>query len=104
MAQFDAHRNLDPRTRNEIPFLIDVQSGLLAEIKTRVVVPLVRANAVSRPFSRLNPKFRVNGLAVVLDTAQIAGIPKNALGPVVANLARSRDTIVAAIDVLITGV
>jgi len=40
MAQFDVHRNLDARSRNTFPYLLDVQTGLLDVLSTRVVVPL----------------------------------------------------------------
>jgi len=104
MAQFDVHRNLDPQSRGELPFVVDIQSDLLSHLGSRVVIPLVTAEAQSPPVSRLNPRVLVQGRQLLLDTAQIVGVPKSALGPVVANLMGSRDAVVAAVDVLIAGV
>lgn len=104
MAQFDVYQNPNARTRNEFPYLVDVQSDLLSGLTIRVVVPLVRLKSLGQPLSRLNPGFLVKDQDLALATTHIAGVPKTVLGPVVANLAHSRDTIIAAIDVVITGV
>ena len=37
MTQFTLHRNPNPRTHTDIPFLLDVQSDLLSVLATRVV-------------------------------------------------------------------
>ena len=49
MAQFSVHRNKNPRTRAEIPFLLDVQSDLLDHLDTRVVAPLAKARSFGGP-------------------------------------------------------
>ncbi|MCC7049103.1 MAG: CcdB family protein [Alphaproteobacteria bacterium] len=104
MAQFDVHQNTDPRSRDEIPFLVDIQSDFLSSLSTRAVVPLIRAKTFGKPISRLNPEFRIKGQALVLSTAELAGVPRAALGPAVANLAHAGDAIIAAVDLLITGI
>ena len=38
MGAFAVHRNLDARTQGDLPFLLDVQSEVLAILGTRVVV------------------------------------------------------------------
>jgi toxin CcdB len=43
MGRFDVHENPNPATRQTVPFLLDVQTGLLSHLSTRVVVPLVSA-------------------------------------------------------------
>jgi len=40
MAQFTIYKNKDPHTRSALPFLLDIQSDLLSDLETRVVVPL----------------------------------------------------------------
>jgi toxin CcdB len=104
MAQFDIHRNLNPDTRRLFPYLLDVQSDLLAPMATRVVVPLARANALGRPVERLNPRFTVERADVVMDTPEIAGVPARMLGEVVDSAAIRRADIVAALDFLFFGV
>ena len=49
MAQFDFYRNPDPRTNPTVPYLLNVQSGLLDVLATRVVVPLVKAAEMGKP-------------------------------------------------------
>ena len=78
MAQFTVCRNKNPQTRSAVPFLLDVQNGLLADLETRVVVPLC-------PLS-------------------LAGIPKSELGVPVTRVEQYRFEIIAAIDFLLTGI
>ena len=56
MAQFTLYRNKNPRSRAAAPFLLNVQSDLLEEMHSRVVIPLTKAAAQLpgdfRPLSR----------------------------------------------------
>ena len=62
MAQFDVYRNKNANSRVDIPFLLDVQSDLLAHIDTRVVIPLAKAGSFSGPpGATLNPLFEFGG-------------------------------------------
>ncbi len=104
MAQFDVYRNPDPRTQGFIPFLLNVQSDLLEQLSTRVVVPLVLTSEMSRPAARLNPQFEIDGIAVVMSTAELAGISSRALGAQVLSLQNKRTEIINALDLLVTGI
>ena len=105
MAQYDVFRNPNPSTRNRIPFLLDVQSGLLESLVTRVVVPLAIPEVLAgKPAERLNPKLLVEGRTLVMLTPELAGVPRSALGPRVANLSSARTEIVGALDILFTGI
>ncbi len=105
MPQYDVYRNRNPATRAAIPFLLDIQSDLLDALATRVVVPLAHQPADAAPaIARLMPEFEVEGRRVVLVTPQLAGVSRTVLGARVASLAEHRHTIVAALDVLVTGV
>jgi len=101
--QCDVHVNPDT-AQDYAPFLLDVQTDLLAELDTRVVVPLVRASTFGRRASRLHPEFTVDGERVVMATHLIAAIRRAGLGPHVGSLASQRDTVIAAVDVLLSGV
>lgn len=105
MAQFDVYRNPNPSSRGRIPYLLDVQSGLLDPIATRVVVPLCKPEVLSgKPAERLNPGFEIEGRKLFLLTPELAGLPRKVLGDPVANLATERREIIAALDLVFTGI
>jgi toxin CcdB len=47
MALFTIYRNKNARTKTTFPFLVDVQSDLLEDLQTRVVIPLSKAAALT---------------------------------------------------------
>lgn len=104
MAQFDIHRNLNPETKKLFPYLLDVQSDLLDVIATRVVVPLAREEAIGKPAQKLNPSVRMEGATLIMNTAEIAGVPKRILGEVVGSASHRRGEMIAALDVLFFGI
>lgn len=105
MAQFGVHRNPNPQTRALMPFLLDVQSDLLADLGTRVVVPLCPASAMKGKLVRtLMPVFLIDSKSCAMLTPQLAGIEKKKIGPKVADLAAHRNEIIAALDLLFTGI
>jgi toxin CcdB len=104
MAQFDVYLNPNPNTRKAIPYLLDVQADLLDVLATRVVAPLVLDEEMGLPAKQLNPQFKIKGVSVVMSTAELAGISTRALGDKVASLKNMRDEIIAALDLLFTGI
>lgn len=105
MAQFSVYRNPNTQTRARYPFLLDVQSDLLETLGTRVVVPLCPTSAIEgRPVGTLMPTFVVEGKRYVMLTPQLAGIERKLLGTEVAVLSAHRNEIVAALDLLLTGI
>jgi toxin CcdB len=105
MPQFDVYRNAHPATRARVPYLLDVQSDLLETLAIPVVVPLCRPEVLrGKVAERLNPVFEVEGRKMVLLTPELAGVSRKALGEQIANLANRRDSIIAALDLVITGI
>jgi toxin CcdB len=100
--QCAVHAN--PEDGGHIPYLVDVQTDLLSDLDTRVVVPLVRSASFGRPASRLHPMLTVEGQHVVMATHLLAAVRRGTLGASVASLLNQRDVIIAAIDVLWSGV
>ena len=104
MGQFAVHRNSNPDTKAKVPYLLDVQSNLIGELETRVVVPLYPAKSMKgRTVRNLMPSIDIEGKAFVMGTPEMAGIPKCALGPVVADATHLRGEILSAIDFLLLG-
>jgi toxin CcdB len=105
MAQFDVFRNPNPATRTRIPFLLDVQTDLLETLETRVVVPLCKPELLKgRLAERLNPVLEVEGQKLAMLTPELAGVSQKVLGTKVANVAAERTAVIAALDILITGI
>lgn len=104
MAQFDVYLNPNAETRRVIPYLLDVQADLLDRLATRVVVPLVLAEEMGQAAKYLNPQFKVKGVAVVMSTAELAGVSNRSLGDKIVSLKDKRDEIIAALDLLFTGI
>lgn len=104
MARFDVYRNANKATAEDFPYLLDVQADLLADLRSRVVVPLMPQSVAPRPMTRLNPVFSVQGKKFVMATTDLAGIPVSALGEKATTLANESAAIVGAIDFLLTGV
>lgn len=105
MGQFAVHRNPNPATRRRFPLLLDVQSPLLDALATRVVVPLApAAGRKAAPIGRLMPVLEIGGERYVMVSPQLAGVPRKALGPVAGDVSGHRAEIVAALDLLFTGV
>jgi len=102
MGQFDVHRNAG-RHRDTIPFVVVVQSNLYNNYRRRVVVPLVKKSSLGKVTNpRFNPTFRVKGQAVVLHPLEIVSVANDNLGEIVESLEEEGDTIIAALDELLT--
>jgi toxin CcdB len=104
VAQLDVYRNPADVEDDELPYVLDVQSDLLAHLNVLIVVPLIRADVIDPPLPGLNPRFLVEDRTVVMATTLIGGSPVRALREPITNLADHRHEIVAAIDMLVTGI
>jgi len=103
MLRFDVLANPFPASRERQPFLVALQSDLLARtLDTVVVAPLERADT-GRFADRLNPQVVVDGQAFALIAQEIVTVRKSALRNPVGSLAAERDRIIAALDLLFTG-
>ena len=104
MAQFTVYRNKNPRTKTAFPLLVDVQTDLLEDLQTRVVIPLTQTAAlIRRPLTHVMPVLPFDGEDYVLMTPQLAGIARSDLGALAGSLADQRQVILAAMDFLLTG-
>ena len=99
MARFDVHRAPDG-----VGYIVNCQSDLLNEIRTRVVVPLLPPEIAPIPAGRLNPVFEIEGQMFTMVPQFIASVPKTMLGPAVISLADYDTQIMGAIDILLSGV
>lgn len=102
MAQFDVHRNTG-KHRDDIPYVVLVQSSLYDSYRRRVVVPMVRKSTlgkVSNP--RFNPAFKIENIQVILHPLEIVSVPNELLGEYVQSLSSEGSRIMDALDELLT--
>lgn len=105
MGQFWAYKNPNRGTRTQYPYLLDIQSDLLSELKTTIVIPLTPTKiAAPMILSRLNPTFVLDGESFTAMTQDIAGIDRKQLGTRAHDLSASRSEIIAAVDFVLSGI
>jgi toxin CcdB len=105
MPQFDVYANSNPGSRASVPFLVDVQSGLIDALPTRLVIPLSRVGAsAARLPSGLCPLVEVDGQTLTLMPHLAAAIDKRLLRRRVLSLSHRAHEISAALDAVISGV
>ena len=103
MRQFDVYANPSKTTRRAYPFIVDIQSDIISDIATRIVVPLGRkADFKREDLQRLTPTIEYEGGELLLLVPQMAAIPAKALKNPIGSLGHFRDEIVAALDFAIT--
>jgi toxin CcdB len=97
MARFDVYKNGNARG-----LLLDIQSDLLDEFDSRVVVPLLPAEDM-QSVSRLHPVFVINDERYIMSTHLIFAIPVDRLGAKIGSLAQEDLVITSAVDTLLSG-
>ena len=105
MQQFDVYSNPSRTTRDAYPYIVDIQSPLISEIATRIVIPLGKLQHFNNAEMKgLTPKVEYEGEELLLLVPQIASIPSRSLRDPVGSLSHMREQIIAALDFAITGV
>lgn len=103
--RLDVYENRNPKSRDRLPYLLDVQVELLSALETRVVIPLARESSFAgKSIIRLMPVIEVDGEDYVVLTPQIAAIARRELGSPVCSVGESRADVTAALDLLFTGI
>lgn len=99
MARFDVYAMKRGRA-----LVVDCQADLLDGLKTRVVVPLIPESAAPKPARRLNPVFAVGAERFVLMAQLLSAVEVRELGAKVGSLESEGETVLGALDFLLTGV
>ena len=104
MHRFHAYELRSAKGQATYPLVVNVQSELVDDLRTRVVVPLARATIFKgRVINRLMPILEIEGESWVMLTAQLGAIRVRDMGAEVADFSGNRFAIIAAIDVLLSG-
>ncbi len=104
MSQFSIYNNQNQLSKKNYPYLISVQTSLLDDLETRLVIPITPKQIYSgKPIKELNPIIELKGKEYLVLTQQMASIRKNELGSFVCDISLCRQAILSSIDFLITG-
>lgn len=99
MARFDVYQLL-----GSDQCVVDIQSEILRELHTRVVIPLSPKQVAQGELMRkLRPVIWIDAAEYSLNTMEISTVPCESLGNCVANLESQRGAIIDAIDFLMQG-
>jgi toxin CcdB len=105
MAQFKAYENPNRATKKTYPYLLDIQTNLLEELRTTIVIPLCPISLAGKAaITKLCPILEIDGKPFIALTQQIAGVDRKALGKEVRDLSHYRPEIIAALDFVISGI
>ncbi len=100
--QYTVYRNKN--NSRAYPYLLDVQSDIIGELDTRLVIPLFSLADVSgRPARRLTPVLTVEGNSYLVMTHEMASVRLSQLGDEVVSVREHRDAIKSALDFLLDG-
>lgn len=104
MARFDVYANPGKHAA-ATPYLLDVQSNLLDELDSRMVIPLrsLKAFPKVKLSNRLTPIFTIKGEEFLLETPKTGAVPLRVLKEPVTSLADEHNQITAALDFLFQG-
>ncbi len=102
--QFDVYRNPSMRSNAFWPYYLILQHDYFDTLATRVIVPLVAADALTLTQRRVTPAIMVNGTEhyVFMPAMTFLEARKIDRRDFVVNLADSRNEILAAIDAIVT--
>lgn len=104
MAQFEVYLNPSARSREAIPYLVDIQSDYLAGLATRIVIPLTRHHSVrNTSLESLTPVIEYQDESLLLFTPSIASVPADLLKNPIGSVRHLRARIIGALDFAVTG-
>lgn len=105
MSQFSLYKNEDESSNETYPYFIDVQSPLLSDLNSRLVIPLSsRGTLNNTDAKRLCPVIHIDEGNFVLLTHQMTSVSSSILKTEVTSLESFRYEILGAIDMLISGI
>lgn len=98
MGQFDVHRSADGL------LLVDIQADMLADLTTRIVVPLIPVDLAPKPMRGLNPACALEGQSYVLVTQFMSAMRRSELGDTIGSLKQVDQDISRALDLALHGI
>jgi len=104
VAQFDIYLNPSESAGKGIPFVVVLQSDLLDALATRLVMPLATLEFADKVPEKLCPLVTVSGQKLRALAHYAAPLPTRSLRQMVGNLSPQSHLLIAAMDVVMSGV
>jgi toxin CcdB len=105
MAQFDVYENPSKTSKKYYPYLVDIQSNYIAELATRIVIPLgIAKHFENEVMTQLQFKLQYEDQNLILMTPQISSMPRTQLKKPIGSLGHLRQEIIDALDFAISGI
>ena len=105
MAQWDVYPNPASTARDQLPYLVVLQSDLLDQLPTRLVAPLSRSQLMADALpQRLAPTFDIAGERLRLKAHEAGVVPARLLRLPVTSLRTEAHRIVDALDAVVSGI
>ena len=99
------YENENKNSKKTYPYFVDVQTDLLDELNSRIVIPLSLYKTLNKKnVKRLCPVIEIKEELFVLLTHQMTSVPRSTLKKKVSSLETFRYEILSAVDLLITGI
>jgi toxin CcdB len=103
MAQFDVYTNPMADQRTRIPYWLDLQSDHIAQLGSRVIVPLRTLTSMGPRIDGLQPLVTVGQQQLCADVPSVASFPARLLKTPHASITNQRHDLIAALDYLLSG-
>lgn len=104
MAQYDVYPNPSRSAAQGIPFVVVMQSDLLASLATRWVIPLATSDFAGAVPEKLCPLVTVQGQRLRALAHFAAPLPARQLKTAIDHISLQSAALVAALDVVLSGV
>jgi toxin CcdB len=105
MSQFTLYKNEEKSSKKTYPYFVDVQSDLLDNLNSRLVIPLSPYSAVNKTNAqKLCPVIQLDEEKFVLLTHQMTTVPRATLKTEIMSIESYRYEIIDAIDMLTSGI
>lgn len=103
VQQFDIVENLNPVTRGRYPLVVILQHDRVSTFSALVVAPLTEASPALSA-TRLHPSIQIDSRNLVVIAEELAAVHRRTLGRVIGSAESNRYDIIAALDLLFTGI
>ncbi|MBE8595070.1 CcdB family protein [Xenorhabdus sp. BG5] len=106
MTQYAIYRNRSSKSREQYPFIIDIQNDLLDDYDSRVIMPIAPISDKNSLVKTLTPVIEIKGNRYIVITKSVTTVAKSKLkaADIVCIMPGIHSDIVAALDTIVSGI